>query len=152
MRKVFLKIAKKIFTIPLIGNKIKRTAKFILNFLNSILLFFKRILIIIFKLPRFFFQTLKIIIALIRFNQADKNKIKIILHKVFKRMYYLPFFERYFTLIEEFINDKFALRKEFDNILISTPIALREYKRELIYLNNEINKLKAEKEFINNQD
>ena len=36
-------------------------------------------------------------------------------------------------------------KKEIDNLIISTPIALREYKRELRNLGNEIKKLKVEK-------
>ena len=105
-------------------------------------------------MPRFFFKILKFTVAIIRFNNADKNKIKIILYKVAKRIYYLPFFQRYFNLIEELISDKISSKKgidnlsskkEIDNLIISTPIALREHKRELTNLGNEIKKLKVEK-------
>tara|TARA_B100000242_G_scaffold293766_1_gene272980 strand:+ start:6439 stop:6897 length:459 start_codon:yes stop_codon:yes gene_type:complete len=149
MSKIILKISKKIFNLPFIGNKIKFVAKFTFNSINLTILTLKKTARIIFKLPRFFYQTLKIIIAIIRFNDADKNKIKIILHKVAKKIYYLPFVERYFLLKEELINDKFAVKKEIDNLIISTPIALREYKRQLTNLSDEINKLKAEKDFVN---
>mgnify|MGYP001400925693 CR=1 FL=1 len=154
MSYIFLKIANKFFNLPFIGNKIKFLAKLTFNSINLFILTIKKIIRIVIKLPRFFFKILKFTVAIIRFNNADKNKIKIILHKVAKRIYYLPFFQRYFNFIEELISDKISStkgidnlfsKKEIDNLIISTPIALREYKRELRNLGNEIKKLKVEK-------